>query len=238
MKFAYSFIFTTFETTFGYYNADVFHMEARRSSYLLCVFALFFSLMQGPGIRFLSKRKKIEHASSNTTSTTTTHSTHTSDSLSHKKDDKEGKIILYSFYLLGISMVLWSSGKAMFRVEEIFKFSIIVLLPFAISSGLLNTLINTQISLVVSKNEIGHALGVGASIASLTRIIAPAVGGALVDSFGVSAPGLFGFFISMVIILYIHYFQIQSNLSILLSPQAITSTSSSTISSPSSNSIL
>lgn len=232
MKFAYSFIFTTFETTFGYYNADIFHMEARRSSYLLCVFALFFSLMQGPGIRFLSKRKKIEHASN--ANSTTTQSTNISDSISPKKDDKEGKIILYSFYLLGISMLLWSSGKAMFGVEDIMKFSVVVLLPFAISSGLLNTLINTQISLVVSKNEIGHALGVGASIASLTRIIAPAVGGALVDSFGVSSPGLFGFFISMVIILYIHYFQIQYNLSILLSPQSATST----ISSPTSNSLL
>lgn len=56
----------------------------------------------------------------------------------------------------------------------------------------MNTLLSSTLTKAVATQEIGGILGLSASIDSLTRVIAPALGGVLLASLGTWAPGLFG----------------------------------------------
>jgi DHA1 family tetracycline resistance protein-like MFS transporter len=69
---------------------------------------------------------------------------------------------------------------------------LVVIAPLALAGGTLNTVINSAITKSVYPEEIGGALGFAASLESLTRVIAPAMGGYLIEKLGTSALGLFG----------------------------------------------
>ena len=67
-----------------------------------------------------------------------------------------------------------------------------VLAPLAFAGGVLNTVVTSAITKSVYSEEIGGALGFSASLESLTRVIAPAMGGYLIEKLGPSSLGLFG----------------------------------------------
>lgn len=67
-----------------------------------------------------------------------------------------------------------------------------VLAPLALAGGVLNTVITSAITKSVYPEEIGGALGFSASLESLTRVLAPAMGGTLIDLLGTSSLGIFG----------------------------------------------
>lgn len=50
LRFNYQFVFTLFETSFGFFNLSVLNLDARSSSYLLAFVGILFALVQG-GIR-------------------------------------------------------------------------------------------------------------------------------------------------------------------------------------------
>jgi len=60
----------------------------------------------------------------------------------------------------------------------------VILFPLATSGGILNTIINSLISKSVDREKVGGALGLATSMESLSWIIAPIIGGVLIDFFG------------------------------------------------------
>jgi len=69
---------------------------------------------------------------------------------------------------------------------------LIVLAPTAFSGGILNTVLSSALTKAVQPQEIGGILGLSASIESATRVIAPTVGGLLLEQLGAWSPGAFG----------------------------------------------
>lgn len=68
---------------------------------------------------------------------------------------------------------------------------LIVLTPTAIAGGVLNTILASTLTKAVEPQEVGGILGLSTSIESLTRVIAPTLGGALLGWAGTAAPGIF-----------------------------------------------
>ena len=78
----------------------------------------------------------------------------------------------------------------------------LVLAPLALSGGVLNTVINSSLSKAVHTDEIGGILGLSSSADSLSRVIAPALGGFLLERGGTAAPGFFGAVLLLIFIPY------------------------------------
>jgi DHA1 family tetracycline resistance protein-like MFS transporter len=94
-------------------------------------------------------------------------------------------LILFGGALMAVSLVGWALAPNVFWL-------LVVLAPTAISGGLLNTLLSSTLTKSVQPQEIGGILGFSASIESSTRILAPVLGGYLLQSFGTWSPGAFG----------------------------------------------
>jgi DHA1 family tetracycline resistance protein-like MFS transporter len=68
---------------------------------------------------------------------------------------------------------------------------LIVMLPIAMAGGVLGTVIQSAITKAVQPHEIGGMLGISSALESVTRVIAPMVGGFLIGNLGTWAPGIF-----------------------------------------------
>jgi DHA1 family tetracycline resistance protein-like MFS transporter len=75
--------------------------------------------------------------------------------------------------------------------------------PTALSGGLLNTLLSSTLTKAVAPHEIGGILGLSASVESSTRIIAPIIGGMLLQQIGTWAPGIFGTIIMVGVSIFV-----------------------------------
>jgi len=67
---------------------------------------------------------------------------------------------------------------------------LVVLIPLSLTTGVLNTVINSAVSWAVPPQEMGDALGTAGALESLSRVIAPTVGGWLLGALGAWAPGV------------------------------------------------
>jgi DHA1 family tetracycline resistance protein-like MFS transporter len=67
---------------------------------------------------------------------------------------------------------------------------LIVLIPMSVGTGVMNTVINSSLTKSVYPEEIGGTLGLSASLESLSRVIAPTLGGILLGQVGPWAPGV------------------------------------------------
>jgi len=97
----------------------------------------------------------------------------------------ENRLILGAVALLGISLLGWALAPNL-------PLLLIVLVPTALASGVLNTVINSAITKSVYSEEAGGALGLATSIEALTRAIGPAGGGLVLQLLGTWAPGVIG----------------------------------------------
>jgi DHA1 family tetracycline resistance protein-like MFS transporter len=97
---------------------------------------------------------------------------------------RESRLILGAAILMSFSLLAWAFAPNVLLL-------LIVLAPLALAGGTLNTVINSALTKVVGPEEVGGMLGLSASIESLTRVIAPLIGGLLLDRLGTSAPGVF-----------------------------------------------
>jgi DHA1 family tetracycline resistance protein-like MFS transporter len=79
---------------------------------------------------------------------------------------------------------------------------LVVLLPLSFGGGMLNTILNSAITKVVTREEIGGTLGISTSLESVSRVIAPSAGGFLLQNLGAWAPGVF----SAALMLWVVYF--------------------------------
>lgn len=97
----------------------------------------------------------------------------------------ENRLILVSVAVLAISLLAWAFTPSVWLL-------LVVLAPLSFAAGILNTVINSAITKSVYAEEVGGALGISASIESLTRVIGPTAGGMLLDYLGAWAPGVAG----------------------------------------------
>jgi DHA1 family tetracycline resistance protein-like MFS transporter len=97
----------------------------------------------------------------------------------------ENRLILGAVGLLAVSLLGWAFAPSV-------PLLLAVLAPVALAAGVLNTVINSAITKAVYREEVGGALGLAASIESLSRVIGPTAGGFLLGLLGTWAPGVVG----------------------------------------------
>jgi DHA1 family tetracycline resistance protein-like MFS transporter len=98
---------------------------------------------------------------------------------------REDLLITVAVVLMGISLLGWALAPSVLWLY-------IIMTPTALSGGLLNTLLSSTLTKAVAPQEIGGILGLSAAVESSTRIIAPLLGGVLLQQIGTWAPGVFG----------------------------------------------
>lgn len=101
-------------------------------------------------------------------------------------------VVLMAFSLLG-----WALAPSVLWLY-------IIMTPTALSGGLLNTLLSSTLTKAVAPQEIGGILGLSASVESSTRIIAPILGGVLLQQIGTWAPGAFGAVLMVGVSVYVY----------------------------------
>jgi MFS family permease len=80
---------------------------------------------------------------------------------------------------------------------------LIILAPTALSGGVLNTVLSSALTKAVKTQEIGGILGLSASIESATRVLAPTLGGFLMERLGTWSPGAFGATLLVCVFAYV-----------------------------------
>jgi DHA1 family tetracycline resistance protein-like MFS transporter len=108
---------------------------------------------------------------------------------------KENAIIITSMWLMVFGLIGWA-------VTPSLPVLLVVLLPLSFGGGMLNTILNSAITKVVTRDEIGGTLGISTSLESVSRVIAPSAGGFLLQNLGAWAPGVF----SAALMLWVVYF--------------------------------
>ena len=98
---------------------------------------------------------------------------------------REDILIVAGVMVMALSLLGWALAPSVWVL-------LLILAPTSLSGGLLNTLLSSTLTKSVAPQEVGGILGLSASVESLTRVIAPTLGGVLLAGLGASAPGLFG----------------------------------------------
>lgn len=109
---------------------------------------------------------------------------------------REDLLITFSAILMGVSLLGWALAPSLIWLY-------VIMTPTALSGGLLNTLLSSTLTKAVAPQEIGGILGLSAAVESSTRIIAPLLGGLLLQQIGTWAPGMFGAVLMTGISMYI-----------------------------------
>jgi DHA1 family tetracycline resistance protein-like MFS transporter len=109
---------------------------------------------------------------------------------------REDILITFSVVVMGLSLLGWALAPSLLWVY-------IIMTPTSLAGGLLNTLLSSTLTKAVAPQEIGGILGLSAAVESSTRIIAPLLGGLLLQQVGVWAPGAFGFIIMVGVSIFV-----------------------------------
>ena len=97
---------------------------------------------------------------------------------------REDALMVVSAVMLGIGFLGWGLSSNIFWIY-------VAITPIALFGGLLGTLLSSTLTKSVAPHEIGGILGLFASVDGSTRIIAPILGGILLQQIGTWAPGVF-----------------------------------------------
>jgi DHA1 family tetracycline resistance protein-like MFS transporter len=97
---------------------------------------------------------------------------------------RENSLIITGLWVMGLSFVGWALTRNLVTL-------LIILLPLAVAGGVLNTVIQSALTKSVARDELGGTLGLAGALESVTRVIAPTVGGFLLGTLGIWAPGVF-----------------------------------------------
>lgn len=111
----------------------------------------------------------------------------------------EEKVILTAIALMCVSMAAWAA------VDTI-PLLMLVQIPLSVAAGLFGATMNSALSHAVPATEVGSVLGIGTSLESVCRALAPSLGGILMDGLGNWAPGVFG----AVILLFLFPFALRA----------------------------
>jgi MFS transporter, DHA1 family, tetracycline resistance protein len=96
---------------------------------------------------------------------------------------RETWLIITGLWIMGGALLAWAFTPNLLVL-------LIVMLPLSLAGGVLNTVIQSAITKAISRDELGGTLGLSASLESITRVIAPTVGGFLLQHLGTWAPGM------------------------------------------------
>jgi DHA1 family tetracycline resistance protein-like MFS transporter len=102
--------------------------------------------------------------------------------LTARFSDKQ--LIFTATIVMTLSLAAWACVPNLWTL-------LVVLAPLSASNGTLSTVLNSALTKSVYPEEVGGTLGLAASIESLSRVIAPSVGGVLLQNLGTWAPGIF-----------------------------------------------
>jgi len=108
----------------------------------------------------------------------------------------ENQLILVSTLLMAGSLLAWALAPNVIIL-------LIIMIPLAFSGGILGTILNSALTKVVYPEEVGGTLGLSASLESLTRVIAPSLGGLLLGQVGTWAPGLLASMVMVWVSIYV-----------------------------------
>ncbi|MCJ7513750.1 MAG: MFS transporter [Anaerolineales bacterium] len=111
---------------------------------------------------------------------------------------RESRLIVFMIGLFGLAVLAWALVPSV-------AWLLVAFLPLAIAGGSLNTLISSVLSKSVYPEEIGGILGLSTSVESLTRVIAPVLGGYLLGSVGSAAPGVASALLMAVLFPYAYF---------------------------------
>jgi DHA1 family tetracycline resistance protein-like MFS transporter len=110
----------------------------------------------------------------------------------------ETRLIFGGAVLLGATLLLWALTPGLTLL-------LVILAPLALSGGVLNTVTNSSISKAVYREEVGGAMGLSEGLNSLARVVAPAVGGVLLERAGAPSLGLLGAAIMLGVTLFVWF---------------------------------
>ncbi len=105
-------------------------------------------------------------------------------------------IIMVTTILMTGSLAIWAFTGSIVAL-------LIIMIPLAGASGVLNTVLRSSLTKIVDTEEVGGVLGISASFESLTRVIAPSLGGFLLGSLGTWAPGIAGAVIMAGVVIFV-----------------------------------
>jgi len=109
---------------------------------------------------------------------------------------REDLLISISVVLMGFALLGWAFAPSVLWLY-------ITTTPIALAGGLLNTLLSSTLTKAVAPQEIGGILGLSSAVESSTRIIAPILGGVLLQQVGTWAPGVFGALVMVGVSIYV-----------------------------------
>ena len=105
-------------------------------------------------------------------------------------------LITFSVALMALSLLGWALAPSVVVL-------LIVLAPTSFAGGILNTVLSSALTKAVEPQEIGGVLGLSASIESATRVLAPTLGGFLLEQLGAWSPGTFGSLLLAGLFIYV-----------------------------------
>ena len=112
------------------------------------------------------------------------------------KKVREDILIVVGVAVLFVTLVGWAVTPSLLIL-------LVIMAPNSMAFGLLNTLFSSTLTKSVEPQEIGGILGLSASIESSTRIIAPTVGGFLLQQVGTWAPGAASALLTLGLLVYV-----------------------------------
>lgn len=95
------------------------------------------------------------------------------------------QLMFWGIAMLSLGMFGWALAASM-------PILLLVMIPMALATGVLNTVIGSATSWAVPPQEMGDALGTSSAFESISRVLAPSVGGWLLGAVGTWAPGVLG----------------------------------------------
>ena len=109
---------------------------------------------------------------------------------------KDTLLIEGGLLVLALGLLMWGFAPNI-------PILILSLTPVALAGGLLNTVLPSALTKTVAVQEIGGILGLSTSIESSTRVIAPLLGGFLLEKISYWAPGAFGALLLFITFAYV-----------------------------------
>jgi DHA1 family tetracycline resistance protein-like MFS transporter len=111
---------------------------------------------------------------------------------------RENALLLSGLWILGFGLLGWASTRQLWIL-------LIILLPLAFAAGILNTVIPSAITKVVTKEQMGGILGIATSIEAITRVISPSAGGYLLQNLGLWSPGAISAILTFLTVLIAYW---------------------------------
>jgi len=109
---------------------------------------------------------------------------------------KDTVLIEGGLLLLALGLLLWAFSPSI-------PILVLSVTPIALAGGMLNTVLPSALTKTVEPKEVGGILGLSTSIESSTRVIAPLLGGFMLDRISYWAPGTFGAVLLFITFAYV-----------------------------------